>query len=1219
LYELGVWLSAGFLIEPGAFRFYAFYVPLFVVALLVTVYLIIRLIKKPPARLVQPAAPKGPADPDLESFQAVLREASFRLRDSSTGRLGRKATRLEEQPLFLLLGPPGSGKTSAFLHSDMEKSLLSGNAKEPAPPPTTVANVWFAQDAVWLDIAGRLFQDGPERWKRLLQPLAAKGIRRIVQQLQGKNVQSGLRGVVLFCELGETGKKRSGKDGDSELARQVRDRLAAVAEVFGSSFPVWVVLSKCDRQGHTHFSEFFAHLTKDEQTKALGCSFLGSEWVVDRGGEPFAVTAGRVLTRSLNRLYASLAGKRLDYLSRESSKKRKGQMYEYPRELRKTREGLVDFLVEAFRPDPLRAGPVLRGFYMTGLCKTTGPTEPAHTPAATDTEVDLGVTQFFRPDATVHDAGVTILSKVEKLDRPESSSRLAFIGELFSKVIAPSKETAGLYDRRLLEARRRNLFAAACGICLLGMVMLIRSWYGNADLIEWVDDRTAYRVASGAQPAQLSRESLESLERLRERVALLTRYSDEGPPWRLRWGLYAGDDVLPPMRELYFTRFRTLLLDPVSVTLGEQLGSLSAAEQQLPYWGVHDRLRAYLMMRNTCRPENPFLGAQAFDVWKSRLGGDPATETLAQRQFDFYAAELVRGRNPYRLDTNQPLVASSRAYLSKLDLVQRAYNALKEETAKTLAQNEHLATLAPNHAEVLTGSGEVNALFTKAGWEIFQQQLAAGRFGKLGDSCVLGQGSALDLLETQKLRPQLLALYWTDYVRAWSDFLSATHVVEFKDERDAARKLDVLSNSRSPLLAAMLMTARNTDFPASTQGNKVAADILKKFPLPGFKKIEKAAKAAEKQLAPEPSITEADVGKIFQPVKVVAPVNPDLWTGPNNQGYMTALSSLKSAIEKIAQNKSDPVANEEGRRALQSGTAAVTEIALKFISVGGSAELSDVVRKLLEEPLEYSRRYVERDPFAGLNAGSGQICAGLRGLSAKFPFRRGRPNLDTPDVTLEEFTRFFAPGSGKLWQIYESTFRDALVENNGRWVQSDNPDAPKLAPDFIRSFSRLALISKAFFANSGDNPGMTYIFQPLANPRVKTITMEIDGVTARIDGLAPLAKQFRWPGPAGNQKARASFQPQGGAVVIDFPVISTHSGPWAIFRAIRDADHRQSGSSLLEFSKVRGGSGEPESISIGGEPYSLKLKILEFPGGVKEAFDQDFFSATCAPRAVQQQ
>ena len=73
------------------------------------------------------------------------------------------------------------------------------------------------------------------------------------------------------------------------------------------------------------------------------------------------------LTGAFNQLFYSLADKRTMLLSRENGAERLSGIYEFPREFRKLRSVITQFLVDLCRPSQLSSGPFLRGFYFCGV------------------------------------------------------------------------------------------------------------------------------------------------------------------------------------------------------------------------------------------------------------------------------------------------------------------------------------------------------------------------------------------------------------------------------------------------------------------------------------------------------------------------------------------------------------------------------------------------------------------------------------------------------------------------------------------------------------------------------------------------------------------------------------------------------------------------------------------------------------------------------------
>src|SRR5262249_12456365 len=125
---------------------------------------------------------------------------------------------------------------------------------------------------------------------------------------------------------------------------------------------------------------------------------------------------------------------------------------------------------------------------------------------------------------------------------------------------------------------RRILFASIAGICALFALLFIRSWWGNSALLS--DVQQAAQLPYSFTPnvrATPSIDALREMESLRQQLATLLENQRNGPPWRLRWGLYAGDRVLPSVYDLYFQRFRQSFFQDAHDSLASSLATLPAA------------------------------------------------------------------------------------------------------------------------------------------------------------------------------------------------------------------------------------------------------------------------------------------------------------------------------------------------------------------------------------------------------------------------------------------------------------------------------------------------------------------------------------------------------------------------------------------------------------------------------------------------------------------
>src|SRR5688572_26597088 len=83
-----------------------------------------------------------------------------------------KGAKLTTMPAILVLGDPGSAKTSTVLNSGLEAELLAGQAmQDGATIPTRGVNFWLARQSVFVDLSGAACAD-PEVRARLAKRMA---------------------------------------------------------------------------------------------------------------------------------------------------------------------------------------------------------------------------------------------------------------------------------------------------------------------------------------------------------------------------------------------------------------------------------------------------------------------------------------------------------------------------------------------------------------------------------------------------------------------------------------------------------------------------------------------------------------------------------------------------------------------------------------------------------------------------------------------------------------------------------------------------------------------------------------------------------------------------------------------------------------------------------------------------------------------------------------
>ena len=1224
LYVCFVWVGAGYLYSgPKVGQIGLLWTGAGILAVLLMTLLSrligwVRILRAKAAARPKPSVkPIGPVYEEEVQLQTLLNEADVTLARVYHAGAQRAPVRLSMLPVYLLVGPEASGKTTTFLNAGLEPQLLAGDAGPQGPSTSTrLCNIWLAQEKIFLELGGELFTGDLARWQRLLRALEAKPQPAVWRKLwQGPPRTLDIRGVVAFCDVKEF-TAAVGPQAHERLSRQFhnwRERLGVIAEVFVLECPVTFLLTKCDAL--PYFSDFFRRLPESEIGQVLGCGFP-VDLASTGANPPSAETESKRLTKSFNSLFRSLADKRISYLAHEPEPGRRPGIYEFPRELKRIRPALVQFLTSVFRPHALRPSPRLNGYYLSGVGEreivsplTDSKTHSHAHSQWTEASVNLEATMLFRGDATQILRGGGDLSATPK-PTAGTARRWLFVTELFRAFVsaAPSASKTNRLDGRV-ERQLQVACVVVGAICLVLCGGLVTSWAGNWSLLHSLRNTSVVRRAAGTP----SLAELQSLDDLREQVNRLTIYDHEGPPFSLRWGLYSGNGILARMRAEYFRRFQQLLLEPLDNAMTARLSALPLTPGlNAPYGPVFRTLKAHLMISSgACKPEPAFAYGVLNEARDQAMPSqEPVWQSLADRQIQFYASELRFG-NPCRLTENAPARDRARQYLMNIQGSDRLYSSILSGAEKSLSRSQKLTDLAPNYTQVLSGPNEISGVFTRDGWAYVEK--ASHNGGTFGEACVLGENSSFggERKHDADTARAIQRLYIRDYVDHWRKYVSSFSVLHYSGLSDAAHKLDILSDHKSPLLAVLAMTSDQTSFPAVTaepEGIERVAPAVKKM-FPSLGKAHAAGPVMKKPATQEFLSSPADITKAFQPVHAVVPAGSDTWVLDKNLAYVDALAALGHAMRDLARTSETPdqaviqAASQNYDKALD----AARQIARSFEPMGMGLDVT--VEHLLEAPIQATQRLI---PTSVDNLATGKVngqlhavCERMRPTLRKYPFQPSEA-----DASLDEVAAAFAPSVGAIWKFQAQYLGDWTVKEGNRWKEKDPAKKPQITPEMLNFLNRAQSLADIFYASGSTQPQLTYTLRPKLDPSFKDDLLELDVDGQQHIWTSSIQKQFTWPAPPGAKEVGVKGIIRTGS--ISFPFTS-RGGTWAIFRVMGDAEPRASYSRIVEWKHVRGGFGRMEEI----QPAPVRLEFVEFPGGV-DLFNPKFFGdLQCPAKAVQ--
>ena len=909
-----------------------------------------------------------------EEIDALVREAERRLSTSKQG------DRLVGMPIFFLVGDTGSTKTSVMLNAGLEPELLAGLVyRDNNLVPTRTANFWFARRTIFVEAGGKVPAE-PARWGRLVRKLQPRA------GVSSQSVQAPR--AVLVCYDSETFTRPGAQEAVTAAARNLRARLGEMSQAFGINLPVYVLFTKMDRL--PFFTEYVRNLTKEEAGQVLGATIPMRDV---RSGGVYGEEQTARLTADFERIFHALADARPEFLGRETDATKQPAAYEFPREFRKIRPAVVQFLVDLCQPSQLTVGPFLRGFYFTGVrpvvinevapVAAAAPQSPGGYGSATSATGVFRAGQLAPAAQAPPQVGAT-----------RKVPQWLFLTHLFNDVLLADSAAMGASGASVKTgSMRRALYLVAAVLCFLLVIAFTVSFFNNRGLETTARD-AAVGISSAESAGQdlASLDSLKKLETLRQSLETLVRYRREGEPWSYRWGLYTGDALYPEVRRIYFARFRQLLFLQTQTAILENLRGLPMTPGP-EYTPTYDALKAYLITTSHHdKSTSAFLTPVLTKWWAGNRGPDADRLTLAQKQFDFYATELAL-ENPYSRDNDAFSIEHARTYLKQFAGAERVYAFMLAEAGKSNPPIDYNRQF-PGASQAVTETHVVPGAFSKGGFAFMKDAIAhADRYFN-GEQWVLGDQMTGNI-DRAALAQGLRDRYYSDFVKQWRTYIKSASVVRYAGLKDATTKLALLSGNQSPLLELFALASTNT------------------------------------------AVDEPALSKWFQPVQaVVPPGSTERFILPPNQNYMTALVTIQTSLEAIANQPGVPNDAAAAQTVANANQAkANTKQMAQAFNVDAEGHIDASVQKLLEDPITYLDAMLRSIDTPEINAGGKALCGEFRPVLNKYPFN---PNA-TSEASVADVNALFHKPDGMLWTFYEQKMQKVLMRQGTQYVPNPAP------------------------------------------------------------------------------------------------------------------------------------------------------------------------------------
>jgi len=1000
----------------------------------------------------------------------------------------RKGTGLYDLPWYVIIGPPGSGKTTVLNKSGLNFPLAQKFGKEAlrGVGGTRSCDWWFTDQAVLLDTAGRYTTQDSNA------ATDSAGWTAFLQLLRRYRRQQPINGVIValsaadLLTLGDVEREQHG--------RAIRERLDELSLHLKIEFPVYFLVTKCDLIAG--FTAFFDELGEEARTQVWGTTFAMDVTESGLAAESFGAEFDRLLDRIQQRVVPRIEAER--------DPRRRVTTLAFPQQMALLRPILSDLLKRVFGASEFDSKVLLRGVYFT-----------SGTQEGTPIDRLLGAiarTFGFEGAVAAPAAG---------------GGKAYFIERLLKNVIFQEAGLAGV--NRKLQLRTYALQYAAyvgCAVVLVvGMLALLISYGANASYIDDVS-RSAADLATtelGVGTAGLPLEAfLPRLDALQAVTEAAEKYKSD-VPWRMRMGLYRGSSLGEVARDAYAREDNGVLPPFLSGRFEQELPGGSATPDRL-----YEFLKAYLMLGDAAHRDPANLQALAAAELRRMY---PSDEVTARRFTEHFQQLFTDGDRLTSQPVNREVVEQARSALRNASLALLMYSRLKLSYADDSRRAVRLDLASGSGAPLVLvrRSGKplsepLPSLYTRA---VFDEVNAIGKYKLVkqfaDDSWVFG-GNVLDVARGRELIFDVLDVYEQDYIDFWDGVLKDVMLKPTTNVHELAELLGVVGSPTSPLKGLLNVVDVNTALlsPDPSASNLVAS----------------AADRAQIRLLSR--TFGEDKGAVRKPgAKVAAHFAPihELLAGTAGHARLDeVLASLTRTHDQLQSigtglgetNALDALTKSGQAGALQSLAEVAKQLPPPVDEMIGQFGVRTVAVASTEAHVDLARRYADE---------VSSECAKL--VAGRYPLARDSAN----DVPLDDFTQVFGPGGA-----FDKFFRDNLAplvdtsRSPWRWRAGAAPIGGSTA--LLRQFELVRNIREIYFKEGVSGPQVRFSLMPDTLDAATTrFTLAVQGQTLEYRHGPQQSQPFSWPGPS----TEASFNFETGGV----PAAGPHmQGPWAWFRLL---------------------------------------------------------------------
>ena len=296
------------------------------------------------AKLEQALTEPVADETDAPILAEKMRDAIATLKNSSKS----GANTLYDLPWYLIIGPPGAGKTTALINSGLKFPLANDSTARAVQGVggTRYCDWWFTDEAVLIDTAGRYTtQDSDAKVDR-------KSWLAFLDMLRSNRPRQPINGVLVAISIEDVLKLPLAEV--NAHADAIRKRLAELNDELKVDFPVYAIFTKMDLI--VGFTQYFADLDEVKRQAVWGATFQTAD---KKANNVVNVPA------EIDLLVQRLSERMPERMQEEPDLRARAIMFGLPAQIGAIRKPVADFLNRIFEPTRYQTSATLRGFYFT--------------------------------------------------------------------------------------------------------------------------------------------------------------------------------------------------------------------------------------------------------------------------------------------------------------------------------------------------------------------------------------------------------------------------------------------------------------------------------------------------------------------------------------------------------------------------------------------------------------------------------------------------------------------------------------------------------------------------------------------------------------------------------------------------------------------------------------------------------------------------------------